>query len=303
MDSRSIFEAWLAGAAPARPPVMPVLGGLAAQIGMTGYRQMTSDCGAWTAGLTRSVDLLAVDAAIVGFDLTLTAEALGLPLDWQGDRPVLAAGPLERLPEATAAGSRLAIAIETAGRLFPMLSRRVGCIAAMVGPMTLAEQMFGRQDGPSRVAELRGLQVQVAEAFCHTRPDLLLFVEGRALGGAGIGMPERKAFNTLRNVAHHFNVATAVYLHEFTAAALDSLALLNLDFILLGAPPAEDAALASLAEAGRGIGLAVIGDDGGMAGSLPAGVRNPACTSRGPLGAGVDIQRLLQTIKALKGEA
>lgn len=282
---------------------MPMFGGLAARVGTTSYRSMTSDPGEWTSCLAKTAALFEPDAIVVGFDPTLSIEALGAPLHWENDEPRIA--PLDATPAASVpACSRLGAAIETAARVFPEAAQRTGCVAAMAGSLLLATQAFGAERAAAALSELRSFQVAVVEALCRTRPHMLLFIESRP---ARIGTAERRAYNTLRNVASHYNAATAVYVEGYPPSLLADLPQLGLDFYLIG--PDADGRVPGMEETGclreaTGAGLALLDEPAAAAAvttsRFDCGQPNLLLTTRGALSADADVRELLDAMAVLK---
>lgn len=246
------------GGGRSRPVMAPFAEQLAARLAGASYQAMTGEAAAWTAALTKTADLLALDGVIVGADPTLLAESLGAQVDWRGDTPALARRP-EAVAPGPAAGARLAVALETADRLFQTIrGARVG-IAAMTGPLTLAEQLFGAPGAKDALRSLKPSLVSIAEAYCKTRPDILLLMETAGFAGKAVTSRERRAFSALRNVASYYNVRLGLYVEEYAGAALDGLAALNMDFYVAGVDAGGKAApvAAILALAGQWLGLAL----------------------------------------------
>jgi hypothetical protein len=138
-------------------------------------------------------------------------------------------------------------------------------VAALTGPVTLASQLFGEQEGPDRTQELKPLMVRVMEALCATQPDALLLLEDRPLASEGPASAHRRVYNTLRNIASHYNVALALYLQGYRPQEVSGFSQLNMDVYILG--PAEDAslpplsALWDLGSGATGVGVGVPLDD------------------------------------------
>ena len=300
------FDAWVSGKTALRPPLAPLLGGLAARAGGVSLREMTTDPGAWTACLTKAAALFEPDAVVVGADVTLSIEAVGAVLQWQDD--AAEPGPLLGTPGTSVpAAGRLAAAVETASRLFTVMRPRLGCVAAMAGPLLLARQAFGEDGAAAGVAALRPFQVALVEALCKTGPHVLLFLEPAGL--AAVGPAERRAYNTLINVARHYNVATAVLVDGYPPSVIGELPALGVDFCLLG----KDAAglvpdcqiFARLGGAAKGLGFPAFEADGRVApqtNEVVAAFANPLLTSAAPLAASVDIRALRAAMDGFRGE-
>jgi hypothetical protein len=137
-------------------------------------------------------------------------------------------------------------------------------VAALTGPVTLASQLFGSHEGPERTKEVKPLLVRVVEAFCATRPDVLLFLEDRP-GWAGPTTEHRRIYNTLKNIASHYDVRAGLYLQGVESTKAREFSKLKMDIYVLG--PAENDPLPSasdlweLDEGALGVGLGLPLDD------------------------------------------
>lgn len=304
MTGRQRLAAFLAGDPAGRAPVVPLCAGLAARVGGVSQREMTSSPSEWVNALSSSADLLDADAIVVGFDHTLVAEAMGAEIAWEGDVPAVVSPPA-RLPEKMLAGTRLDVALETANRLFPVLGERRGAIAAMTGPVTLATQLLGA-GSLDRLGELRAHLVHVVEAYCKTRPQMLLLIE-RGLGAESVGKAHQRAYNTLRNIASHFSVPLGLYLEGWSPAMIESLPLLGLEAYLLGPgagvpvpDPVTIAALGANNEKFKALG--VPGMTPGFDPRPWIEMRKPRVMflSSGALGADTDIETIRRQVVTLK---
>ncbi|WP_417624234.1 hypothetical protein [Paremcibacter congregatus] len=200
---------------------------LAARVGSMEYTDMLADPALWSANLAKTGRLLDMDGLMLGLD-----------------------------PEICLKPDAFAIAVDAFSRMVQTEQNYFGCIAAMAGPLTLAEKMLGNAD---QVAELKSQTVEMAEAYCKNRPDILILREGRALGGAHIGMPHRKAYNTLKNMAAYYSVPLGIYIEDYHQEVIPDLAKLKLPFVFFGADQEGKApsiaALKDLAPEVDGIGV------------------------------------------------
>lgn len=119
------------------------------------------------------------------------------------------------------------VAQETLTRLCQTERDNMGCIAMMPGPL----QMAGSMDNLDAV---KAGSVELAEKLCEARPDLLVLREGALLGQNPVAMPQRKAFNTIKNVASYFDVPLAIQLSDYDTATLNQLGKLKLPYLFLG---------------------------------------------------------------------
>ncbi len=254
---RSAMDAFLANTPGAGNAFVPAMEPLAARVGGMSYRSMTGDPAHWSSSLGKAGQLLRADALILGFDDTLLAEACGADVQWRDDQPVVVeAGVLPAVTEAI--NGRLEAAVEALGRLIQTVRDDFCCIAAMSGPITLAA-LLDTTDG--QAGELKQITVEIAQALCQKRPDLLLFREGPAICEDDIGMPQRKAFNTLRNVARYFDIPTAIYVEGYTPETLASIDKLRMDFYFFGETAEgtipDPGLFLDLAQSVKGIGIAL----------------------------------------------
>jgi hypothetical protein len=255
---RELFKCFLQGTPLARPAFVPLVRGLAARVGGIKTQALTCDPTAWANMLVKTAELFNLDGVVAGLDFTILAEACGCPVEWEDDRPRVAGTVRDICPEPEKAG-RLKVALEKARRVFEITRSTRACVATMTGPVTLAGQMFGLEDGPKRLGEIKPLVMKVAEAFCATRPDVLIFLEGRALSRNEIGAAVRKIYNTLRNVAGHYDIPVGLFIRNYGHQPPPGLEGLKMDFHVLGASETGDLpsrqTLVDLA--GRGLGLGI----------------------------------------------
>lgn len=161
-------------------------------------------------------------------------------------------------------------AVETAHRLSGDGATPFARVVAITG--LLAQ---GAGGGDETDDARRDRMTALIEQVCKARPDLVLLLEGKALGTASVSIALRKLYNTLRNVAGYFNVPLGVMLSGYPAEAAAEFAKLKLDAYVLGAdtagnPPTPDALNALAAEAA--VGLAVPFDRPDVARAWVAGL-------------------------------
>jgi len=267
MNGRGRFKGFLNGEPATRPAFVPLIRGLLARVEGLSMETLTSDPTLWANSLMKTTQLFGLDGVVVGLDVTLMAEASGCPVTWEEDRPILM--PLQGdLNEAPERSGRIQHALEAAQRLFETCRSEVACLVALTGPVTLACQLFGPEEGPERTREVKPLLVRVAEAFCATRPDVLLFLEDSP-AWTGPTPAHRRIYNTLKNIASYYDVHSGLYLQGADSQNLSDFSGLNMDVYVLG--PAENdplpspSALWGLGEGALGVGLGVPLDDVGKA--------------------------------------
>lgn len=176
---------------------------LAARVGSMEYADLLAEPAFWGANLAKTGRLLDMDGLVMAFS-----------------------------PQVSSKQESFSVALEAFGRLVQTEQGYFGCIANMTGPLSLAADMLG---DVGRVGELKQKTVEMAEGFCKTRPDILLLREGAALGQAKIGMPQRKAYNTLKNMAAYYSVPLGIYLENYDPEIIPDLAKLKAAFIFFGA--------------------------------------------------------------------
>ena len=202
------------------------------------------------------------------------------------------------------------LALETAARVFEVSRKEQACIAALTGPLTLADMLFGRGKGADHLGEIKQLIVQVAEAFCKTGPDVLIFMEGRSLGSAEINLSHKKIYNTLKNITGYYDVKAGLYVQKYDPARVDRFKGLKMDLYVLG--PTGDGSMPDvsrvwdLGEGALGVGLGLPLNDLSTARRFikegrqlyeTTGGRGIFFTSLGPATRDVDVETLHQLVQ------
>ncbi|MGB6068557.1 MAG: uroporphyrinogen decarboxylase family protein [Desulfomonilaceae bacterium] len=262
---RELFNKFLKREPMFRPPFVPLVRGLTARIEGMPYEALTSDPTLWANSLSRTAELFGFDGVVAGFQLSLMAEACGCRVTWAKDRPMVlppAEGGLREKPEAW---GRMKNVLEAASRVFRTARAERACVAALTGPVTLASQLFGKEEGPKHLGEVKQLIVRVTEAFCQTRPDVLIFMEGKPLGLAEVGITHRRIYSTLKNILSYYNVFSGLYLEGYQHQTVNVFSSLGMDLYVLG-PSAQNgfASLSDLWDLGAdalGVGLGLPVDD------------------------------------------
>jgi hypothetical protein len=235
---RELFNRFLKDQPLARPPFVPMIRGLLSKVEGLPMETLMNDPTLWANSLVKTYKLFRFDGVVVGLDFTLMAEACGCELVWVEDRPQCSPpkGPLRTTPQET---GRMRHAIETATRVFEVCRQEQACIAAMTGPVTLAAMLFGQEQASMRLNEVKQLMVSVAEAFCRSGPDVLIFLEGSVLASEKVSLTHRKIYNTLKNIAGYYNVKTGLYLQGYHPQSVAGFRDLKMDLYVLG-PSAEE---------------------------------------------------------------
>lgn len=230
---RELFTKFMKREPLSRPAFVPLVRGLAARVGGVSAETWNSDPTLWANSLGQTAELFALDGIVAGLDFTIMAEACGCTVAWRYDRPVITS-PVKILCEAPEESGRMKKALEAARRIFEVCRKERACIAATTGPVTLASQLFGREDGPKRLGEVKEAVVRVTEALCKIRPDFLIFMEGRPLAQADLGMPHRKIYNTLKNILSYYNVHGGLYLQGYHVENVHVFSTLKMELYILG---------------------------------------------------------------------
>jgi hypothetical protein len=264
MNGRERFKGFLNGEPLTRPAFVPLIRGLLARVEGVSMETLTSDPTLWANSLLKTTELFGFDGIVTGLDFTLMAEACGCEITWQDDRPT--AQPLQgSLCEKPEERGRMKHALESTGRIFDTCRSDVACVAALTGPVTLANQLFGEQEGPERTGEMKPAMVRVVEALCATRPDALLFLEDRPPASGAPTSGHRRVYNTLKNIVSHYDVSPGLYLQGYRPQEASVFSGLNMDIYIMG--PAADGSLPSLpalwelGEGAVGVGVGVPVDD------------------------------------------
>lgn len=308
MKGRQLFEKFLNGEPAPRPAFVPMIRGLLSRVEGLPMESLTSDPTLWANSLKKATQLFGFDGVVVGTDFTLMAEACGGEVAWVDDRPVVLPpqGDLNESPEQS---GRIKHALETARRVFEICRCDLACVASLTGPVTLASQLFGKDEGPQRTGEVKHLMVRVVEAFCTARPDALIFLEDTPLAGPGPTTGHRRIYNTLKNIAAHYDVPVGLYLQGYRSEDLSGFSPLNMDIYILG-PAVNDplppvSGLWELGDGALGVGLGLPVDDPGKARAvIDEGLRlyreraGPGffLTSIGPVTREVDLKGLRELV-------
>ena len=309
-SGRAVFDQFLQGERGSRPAYVPLLQGLTARVEGVGRQALETDPTLWANALMKTAELLEVDGIVAGFDFTLLAEACGAEIRWKDDRPQIV-GPAKVWGAASQETGRLSNAREAAARVFQVCRTERACLVALTGPVTLATQVFGPEEGSQRLGELKPVVVKVVESFCQSRPDVMVFTEGEALTRAEVSPAYRRIYTTIKNVAAYYNIPVALYLEGYDPDQLQRFSSLNADIFIVGpsieksSPPLS--ALWALGEEALGLGLGLGGDDFEQAlGTVHEAVQcrrqgkhNFFFTSLGPVTREVDLESLRQLIKAI----
>lgn len=257
---RDLFIKLLRGETLTRPAFIPLIRGLAARVGGISMENLYSDPTLWANCIVKTVNLLELDGVVVGFDFTLMAEACGCEITWENDRPVISGSPT-RLSEIPEEKGRMKNGLEAARRVFEICHDQRACVTAITGPVTLADQIFGPLEGTIRLNGIKNQVTRILEAFCQTRPDLIVFMEGPALAQSPLGSTQRRLYNTIKNIANYYNISTALYLEGYDVENLTHFSSLMMDFYILGPsryqsfPPLSEIFALETKALGVGIGL------------------------------------------------
>lgn len=295
-----------------RAPFVPLVRDLPARIEGKPFEELVSDPTLWSNSLIKTAELFGFDGIVAGFHPSFLAEACGCPVTREKDQALVHTPPPGHLrdPETS---SRMKNALEAAARVFQVCRGERACLAAMTGPVTLASHLFGREEGPRRVAEVKPFVVKITEAFCQARPDVLIFMEGRPLALSEVTASHRRIYNTLRNVLSYYNVQSCLYLQGYGPHNLKAMASLNMEIYVLG--PSDDKGLPpfpqlwDMAKDAVGVGLSLPMDHLENAKELieegrrfygSQGGRGFFFTSCGPLNQDVNIETLHQVVNQIR---
>jgi hypothetical protein len=231
---RELFIKFLNNEPLPRPAFVPMIRGLLSRVERISMETLMNDPTLWANSLVKTHKLFRFDGVVVGLDFTLMAEACGCGIVWEDDRPRVLP-PEQGVQENPQSTGRMRHALETARRVFDVSRQEQACIAAMTGPVTLADYLFGEEEGPNRIPEVKQMVAQVAEAFCNTAPDVLIFLEQEPLARVPkITLAHRKIYNTLKNIADYYNVRTGLYVQGYDPENVDIFRELKMDLYVLG---------------------------------------------------------------------
>ncbi|MFH0729506.1 MAG: uroporphyrinogen decarboxylase family protein [Pseudomonadota bacterium] len=309
---RERFKKFLDGEPAQRPAFVPLIRGLVARTEGILRQSITSDPTLWANSLMKAAALFDFDAVVAGYDFSLLAEACGCRISWEDDRPVVCGLP-EAFNECPEACGSLQHALEATKRVFDSCRKERGCVAALTGPVTLAAQLYG-EAWLSRIGDVKAHIVAVLEAYCTTRPDAVVFMEGPALGQGKLSLPQRKIYNTLKNITAYYGIPSGLYLEGYPPEGVLQFSALQMEFYILGLSASHTMAslpdLVTLADGAVGFGLGLPFDDVDQAGQLIEQGRKLHAqggrfffTSLGPLTRDVDLDTLHTLIGKIKALA
>jgi hypothetical protein len=174
---------------------------------------MVADASQWTSCLTAVGRLFELDGVVAGYQPDLLSRS------WDDEHPSLSVGTQT--------------ALETLRRVRHACGQERMVAAALTGPLSLAAELETCAGIGVTSADLKGPLVRLAEAFCETRPDLLLLVEAGATPGT-MSPGYRRLYQTVRNIASHYDVPVGLYAEGYAADEIEGYLTLGCDLILLG---------------------------------------------------------------------
>lgn len=312
MTGSERFKHFLDGESADRPAFVPLVQGLVARTEGILRQTLTSDPTLWANSLMKAAALFDFDVVVAGYDFSLIAEACGCEISWEEDRPLVCGLP-DEFNECPETCGSLLHALEATKRVFDTCRKERGCVASLTGPVTLARQLYG-DDGSARIGDVKAHIVPVLEAYCATRPNAVIFMEGRSFGQEKLSIKHRKIYNTIKNITAYYGIPSGLYLEGYSMDSLQQFSALQMDIYTLGpsmnneTPPLS--ALEELAADSLGFGLSIPLNDIEKAnqiiekgGKLHAENRNNRFffTSLGPLTRDVDLDMLHAIIGKIKG--
>lgn len=282
---------------------------------LEGYRleQVTSDANLWAKSLRGVARLVESDVITMGWDVSIVAQACGVPMRWENDRPILGAAPGSLNGEAANA-HRMPAFLETV-RILCASADELARVVAIPGVCALAEKVLGCEPDRAKAQALKRAMCEIGESICKARPDMLVVFEtlnghDNAMAGA------RRACATLKNVAEYYRVPLAICLGGYRDAsdaarcALDT----SVDHLMIGldaagqVPDAEE--ILRAASTKKSIGLAFFPDDGEKVARevdriLALGRKLSPHTAiyfitPGPVGCDSDLTALKETVRAVR---
>jgi hypothetical protein len=232
-SGRKLFEQFINQEPLTRPAFIPMIRGLLSRVEGKPMETLTTDTTLWTNSLAKTSELFGFDGVVAGVDSSLAAEACGCNVSWEDDRPMILPlqGSINKEPQQS---QRMQQALEVTNRLFSICQQNLTCVTALTGPFTLASQLFGTDEGPEHMQDVKPLIVQLTKAFCETKPDVLIFFEGQSLSLAKIDTSHRRIYNTLKNIAAYFDIPVGLYLKDYRSDNISDFSKLNMDLYILG---------------------------------------------------------------------
>ncbi|HEY0938907.1 MAG TPA: hypothetical protein VGE08_02315 [Steroidobacter sp.] len=255
------------------PPLLAFAEPLAARLAGISVPALYADAGQWSTQVRAASRLLGLKTAAFGGSPCIALEAAGGAVDWAtlDTQPANLADTKPSLRST----ARWAAFIETLER--SQADRSGGAIVACIpGPARLCSLLSGSLED-AVLARLKEVLVQMAEAVCHKRPDLLLLDEGDVLCSAPPPAAYRRSIGTLRNVTRYFDVPLGLAVSG-DAASIDAAVLVQPQALIVkakadGSLPLPNV-IASAAAAVDLIGVPVNLQDGADTRARLASARN-----------------------------
>ena len=243
------------------PPLLAFAEPLAARLAGLSVPALYEDAGQWAAQVRTASRLFGIKTAAFGGSPCIALEAAGAEVDWATfqTRP---AGAIEAKPslQPTVRWTAFIATLERS-----LADRSGGAVVACIpGPARMASLLSGSFDDAA-LGRLKEVLVQLADAVCQKRPDLLLLDEGDVLHSATPPAAYRRTFATLRNVSRYFDVPLGLAVSG-DAASIAAAVLMQPQALIVRARPdgslAMPSELAPWAEGVEVLGLPVNLHDG-----------------------------------------
>lgn len=190
----------------AAPRLLAFAEPLAARLAGLPLSALYEDAGQWTTQVRAASRLLGLKTAAFGGSPCIALEAAGADVDWTTFE-TRRASAMQAKPslQPSVRWTAFVAALERS------LADRAGfaVVAAIPGPARMSSVLSGSFDDAA-LGQLKEVLVQLADAVCRTRPDLLLLDEGDGLRASAPPAAYRRSFATIRNVARYFDVPLGV---------------------------------------------------------------------------------------------
>jgi len=230
-SSRDLVADFLDGQRTDRPPIVPLIGKLAASISQIPPKILLSNATQLANSLERTVRLFEHDVVINITDTTLLSEALGASVDWDSEGEVyrvtdpVSEGNINDSHEITE-GNRVSLALNATEQLIKGLAEDVAIYGVIPGPIVTATDLTGRGDVLKEVRQPVTVGMgELARAYGRLGVDGLLVLEdfGEVKQSSEVIGYELDAMETTSNIADHYRLPVVFSSANITMEAVPEI--------------------------------------------------------------------------------
>ena len=262
-----------------RPPFLPLVCSIAAQLEQISIKEMFSSPDLLARSVWNAQKLFGYDGVIVLLDPTLEAEACGCAIEWREDGPAVVGHPLADPGTAgsldmgqLASKGRIPVALEATKRLSLTAGKTVAIAAALTGPLTLVQHLSGRAIATAQeggLVELRDLldvagriMVQMSRLYCELKVDVVI-IHDEPLGRLEPNLVEQleSCFRPVWNVVSFYSAFSIVHTVCSTPKLYRALLKLGADGVMGDSAALADDPASGECCTGLALPLSLLGGD------------------------------------------